>query len=111
MHSLFRDGQVAQLVEHATENRGVDGSIPPLATSEVTSFAVSSPVVVVVLVAAVAGAQPVPWSGTIGGRSVSCTSVPTFPDGPDEPRVAFLGLGAGVPLATRSMWAPGRWIA
>ena len=25
-------GQVAQLVEHATENRGVDGSIPPLAT-------------------------------------------------------------------------------
>jgi hypothetical protein len=49
-------------------------------------------VVVVVLVAAVAGAQPVPWSGTIGGRAVSCTSVPTFPDGPDEPRVAFLGL-------------------
>jgi hypothetical protein len=28
------------------ENRGVDGSIPPLATSEVTSFAVSSPRVV-----------------------------------------------------------------
>ena len=25
-------GQVAQLVEHATENRGVGGSIPPLAT-------------------------------------------------------------------------------
>ena len=28
-----RDGaQVAQLVEHATENRGVGGSIPPLGT-------------------------------------------------------------------------------
>ena len=27
-------GQVAQLVEHATENRGVGGSIPPLATEE-----------------------------------------------------------------------------
>ena len=25
-------GQVAQLVEHTTENRGVDGSIPSLAT-------------------------------------------------------------------------------
>ena len=25
-------GQVAQLVEHVTENHGVDGSIPPLAT-------------------------------------------------------------------------------
>ena len=38
MHSLFRDGQVAQLVEHATENRGVDGSIPPLATLEPVTF-------------------------------------------------------------------------
>ena len=28
----FFSGQVAQLVEHATENRGVGGSIPPLAT-------------------------------------------------------------------------------
>ena len=27
-----RRGQVAQLVEHVTENHGVDGSIPPLAT-------------------------------------------------------------------------------
>ena len=27
----FRWGQVAQLVEHTTENRGVGGSIPPLA--------------------------------------------------------------------------------
>jgi hypothetical protein len=26
-------GQVAQLVEHTTENRGVGGSIPPLTTS------------------------------------------------------------------------------
>jgi hypothetical protein len=25
-------GEVAQLVEHTTENRSVDGSIPPLAT-------------------------------------------------------------------------------
>src|SRR5262245_24740277 len=33
MASALRTGQVAQLVEHATENRGVDGSIPPLATS------------------------------------------------------------------------------
>ena len=29
------NAQVAQLVEHATENRGVGGSIPPLGT---TSF-------------------------------------------------------------------------
>jgi hypothetical protein len=28
----FRDAQVAQLVEHATENRSVGGSIPPLGT-------------------------------------------------------------------------------
>ncbi|VFU10941.1 protein of unknown function [Methylocella tundrae] len=28
-----RDAQVAQLVEHATENRSVGGSIPPLGTS------------------------------------------------------------------------------
>jgi hypothetical protein len=27
------DAQVAQLVEHATENRSVGGSIPPLGTS------------------------------------------------------------------------------
>ena len=29
---LLRDAQVAQLVEHATENRSVGGSIPPLGT-------------------------------------------------------------------------------
>jgi excisionase family DNA binding protein len=34
MESRLVHGQVAQLVEHATENRGVGGSIPPLATSE-----------------------------------------------------------------------------
>jgi hypothetical protein len=28
----FPDAQVAQLVEHATENRSVGGSIPPLGT-------------------------------------------------------------------------------
>ena len=27
------NAQVAQLVEHATENRGVGGSIPPLGTT------------------------------------------------------------------------------
>ena len=27
-------GQIAQLVEHTTENRSVGGSIPPLATTE-----------------------------------------------------------------------------
>ena len=32
-------GQVAQLVEHATENRGVDGSIPSLAIGESRSVA------------------------------------------------------------------------
>ena len=31
-------GQVAQLVEHATENRGVGGSIPPLATEGLEDF-------------------------------------------------------------------------
>ena len=31
----FLCGQVAQLVEHTTENRGVGGSIPPLATGQV----------------------------------------------------------------------------
>jgi hypothetical protein len=31
----FLFGQVAQLVEHATENRGVGGSTPPLATGQV----------------------------------------------------------------------------
>jgi hypothetical protein len=30
---LMRDAQVAQLVEHATENRSVGGSIPPLGTT------------------------------------------------------------------------------
>src|SRR5262249_553282 len=35
----LRRGQVAQLVEHATENRGVDGSIPLLATSNSTTCA------------------------------------------------------------------------
>ncbi len=29
--NLTRRGEVAQLVEHTTENRGVGGSIPPLA--------------------------------------------------------------------------------
>jgi hypothetical protein len=32
MPSALGWGQVAQLVEHATENRGVGGSIPSLAT-------------------------------------------------------------------------------
>ena len=31
--SVSTDGQVAQLVEHVTENHGVGGSIPSLATS------------------------------------------------------------------------------
>lgn len=31
------DGQVAQSVEHAAENRSVGGSIPPLATSHFNS--------------------------------------------------------------------------
>ena len=31
--SVSTDGQVAQLVEHVTENHGVGGSIPPLATT------------------------------------------------------------------------------
>ncbi len=31
----FPDAQVAQLVEHATENRSVGGSIPPLGTSQI----------------------------------------------------------------------------
>ena len=30
------NAQVAQLVEHATENRGVGGSIPPLGTTSLT---------------------------------------------------------------------------
>jgi hypothetical protein len=34
------DAQVAQLVEHATENRSVGGSIPPLGT--ISSFASAS---------------------------------------------------------------------
>ena len=29
---MVASGEVAQLVEHTTENRSVDGSIPPLAT-------------------------------------------------------------------------------
>ena len=33
MHSHFRDGQVAQLVEHATENRGVASSNLALGTT------------------------------------------------------------------------------
>ena len=31
-HAKSADAQVAQLVEHATENRSVGGSIPPLGT-------------------------------------------------------------------------------
>src|SRR5688572_19145599 len=35
-----RDGaQVAQLVEHVTENHGVGGSIPPLGTNKINSLA------------------------------------------------------------------------
>jgi hypothetical protein len=38
---LRGDAQVAQLVEHVTENHGVGGSIPPLGTIEITrQFAV-----------------------------------------------------------------------
>ena len=33
----FFSGQVAQLVEHTTENRGVGGSIPPLAMESAVS--------------------------------------------------------------------------
>ena len=32
-HKYYGFAQVAQLVEHATENRGVGGSIPPLGTT------------------------------------------------------------------------------
>ena len=32
-HGLSGNAQVAQLVEHATENRSVGGSIPPLGTT------------------------------------------------------------------------------
>jgi hypothetical protein len=32
------DAQVAQLVEHVTENHGVGGSIPPLGTNEIKSL-------------------------------------------------------------------------
>ena len=32
-HGTYAVGQVAQLVEHMTENHGVGGSIPSLATS------------------------------------------------------------------------------
>src|SRR5882724_10935041 len=38
---LSAAAQVAQLVEHVTENHGVGGSIPPLGTS--TSFHICSP--------------------------------------------------------------------
>jgi hypothetical protein len=33
LHTHSPRGEVAQLVEHTTENRSVDGSIPPLATN------------------------------------------------------------------------------
>jgi hypothetical protein len=33
-----RHAEVAQLVEHATENRGVGGSIPPLGTFSISSI-------------------------------------------------------------------------
>jgi hypothetical protein len=35
-------GQVAQLVEHTTENRGVGGSIPPLTTARAVKRVTSS---------------------------------------------------------------------
>jgi hypothetical protein len=34
--------QVAQLVEHATENRSVGGSIPPLGTSNINRLSISA---------------------------------------------------------------------
>ena len=34
--SRLGSAQVAQLVEHVTENHGVDGSIPPLGTTRMT---------------------------------------------------------------------------
>lgn len=37
-HGPNRDAQVAQLVEHATENRSVGGSIPPLGTTQPISL-------------------------------------------------------------------------
>ena len=36
---VARQAQVAQLVEHATENRSVGGSIPPLGTISVNESA------------------------------------------------------------------------
>ena len=36
------DAQVAQLVEHVTENHGVGGSIPPLGTNKPTSIRLGS---------------------------------------------------------------------
>ena len=47
LYSAFRarvtiSGQVAQLVEHATENRGVGGSIPSLAINSMTGYGRSS---------------------------------------------------------------------
>jgi hypothetical protein len=39
-HRLVETGaQVAQLVEHVTENHGVGGSIPPLGTNEINRLA------------------------------------------------------------------------
>ena len=37
-----RSAQVAQLVEHATENRSVGGSIPPLGTIDISNLANST---------------------------------------------------------------------
>lgn len=37
-----RSAQVAQLVEHATENRSVGGSIPPLGTMQLLSLCFES---------------------------------------------------------------------
>jgi hypothetical protein len=39
--SAVRGAQVAQLVEHVTENHGVGGSIPPLGTNEIKRLAQS----------------------------------------------------------------------
>jgi hypothetical protein len=48
--------QVAQLVEHVTENHGVGGSIPPLGTIFTQQYQIVKPV----------GVEPIDFAGALG---------------------------------------------
>jgi hypothetical protein len=95
-----RTGEVAQLAEHATENRGVGSSILPLATT--TTFTDSVPKRVVGR-----SVWPEMWSRACSGPGRLSTIGSGFEPSGDF-RVFDLSAGHGVCLSTTYLGAGGR---